>query len=105
MSARYICLPAEEVSVSSPCGLPTGIYTFYGNGSTENFSQSAFFQNPCDLDADLTLQCTKSEDGFAMKFVDLLLKKITLEAVGCHRATGNPPGRAKPITPHKIKNT
>jgi predicted DNA-binding transcriptional regulator len=23
--------------------------------------------------------------------------------VGCHKATGNPPDWAKPITPHKIK--
>jgi hypothetical protein len=25
--------------------------------------------------------------------------------VGCHRAAGNLPGRAKPTTPQKIKNT
>jgi hypothetical protein len=43
LSAGYIYLPAEEVSVSSPCGLLIGIYTFYGNGSTGNFRKLSFF--------------------------------------------------------------
>jgi hypothetical protein len=38
VSAGYICLPVEEASVSSSCGLLIGIYTFYGSGSTENSS-------------------------------------------------------------------
>ena len=56
MSAGYICLPAEEVSVSSPCGLLIGIYTFYGNGSTENFrKESLALQNSANQYVNLKL--------------------------------------------------